>query len=127
MIDTNNTDTHKSLYPNGFPRRGEIYYIADGPTAPVGSEIRPKRHAVIISNDDINRKSNVVLVVYITTRNKSASRFHVDLSTKNTHRVALCEQVVAVDKSRIKEYKGRTAPHHIENINKAVSYVLDLQ
>jgi len=123
-----NENTHKPLYPNGFPHRGEIYYITDSSTSvPVGSEIRSKRHAVIVSNDDMNKKSNVVLVVYITTKNKSASRFHVDLSTRNTHRVALCEQVTAVDKSRIKEYKGHTAPHHIENINRAVSYVLDLQ
>lgn len=109
-------------FPNSYPHKGDIYYIRGGYAT--GSEIKANRHAVIISNDNLNENSSVVMVAFITTKNKSASRFHIDISTKNTHRVVLCEQIFTVDKSRLVEYKGSVAPHHIENINKAVSYTL---
>ena len=67
------------IFKDEYPRRGEIYYVKE--TESTGSEIRGNRHAVIVSNDKQNKSSGVVLVVYITTRNKSASRFHVDIST----------------------------------------------
>lgn len=111
-------------FPKDFPRKGELYYVSAAEST--GSEIRGNRHAVIVSSDKLNKNSGVVMVVYVTTKNKSASRFHVDISTKQTHRVALCEQVFTVDKSRLCEYKGCIAPFHQENIDEALAYTLSL-
>lgn len=113
-----------TLFPNEYPHKGEIYFVKGG--LATGSEIRANRHAIIVSNDSLNKNSGVVLVAFITTRNKSASRFHVDVSTRNTHRVALCEQIVSVDKSRLAEYKGCVAKHHLDNINHAMAYTLGI-
>lgn len=110
-------------FPNQFPRRGEIYYVKDCCGA-TGSEMWANRHAVVISNDKLNKNSGVVMIAFITTKNKSASRFHIDVSTKNTHRVVLCEQIVTVDKSRLVEYKGYLAKHHLDSINHAIGYTL---
>lgn len=112
-------------FPHEYPRKGEIYYVKEGGGA-TGSEMWANRHAVVVSKDKLNKKSGVVMVAYITTKNKSASRFHIDVSTKNTHRVVLCEQVVSVDKSRLTEYKGSLEQYHIDNINHALAYTLDI-
>lgn len=50
----------------GGLRRGEIYYVE--PFYPTtGSEQRPGRPAIIVSNNLNNEHSNVVGVVYMTT------------------------------------------------------------
>lgn len=105
-----------------YPRRGEIYYVKKGNSTTTGSEIWSNRHAVIVSNNNINRYSNVVQVVYITTQHKSKIPLHVDISTKRINRVALCEQIAPVDKSRIAEYKGHRSAAEMRKISKACAY-----
>lgn len=105
-----------------YPRRGEIYYIKKGNSTTTGSEIWSNRHAVIVSNNNINQHSNVVQVVYITTQQKSKIPLHVDISTKHINRIALCEQIAPVDKSRITEYKGHLSATEMRKISKACAY-----
>lgn len=121
MIDT-------SIFPNNkYPRRGEIYYIRKGNTTSTGSEIWSNRHAVVVSaNGSINKHSNVVQVIYITTQDKSDSPLHVDVSTKQTKRIALCEQIIPVDKTRIVEYKGKLSSDKMKEIDKALAWNLHL-
>lgn len=111
---------------NHYPRRGEIYYIKKGNTTSTGSETWSNRHAVIVSANHINKFSNVVQVVYITTQPKSNSPTHVDISTTKTKRIALCEQIVAVDKSRIIEYKGHLSEKQMSQIDKSLAWNLNL-
>jgi len=49
-----------------FPRRGEIYLVAFGPT--VGHEIQKTRPAVIIQNDIPNQFSPITIVAAISSR-----------------------------------------------------------
>ena len=48
-------------------KRGEIYYI-ESTYREIGSEQRGGRPAVIVSNDKNNENSEVVEVVYMTTK-----------------------------------------------------------
>ena len=109
-----------------YPRRGEIYYIKKGNTTSTGSETWSNRHAIIVSANHINKFSNVVQVVYITTQAKSDSPTHVDISTKSVRRIALCEQIVAVDKTRIIEYKGHVSEKQMRQIDKSLAWNLNL-
>lgn len=116
------------VYYNGlYPKRGEIYYIKKSNTTCTGSETWSDRHAVIVSVNSFNRYSSVVQVVYITTKPKSKSPTHVDISTKTTQRIALCEQVTPVDKSRIVEHKGFVSPEQMKLIDKAIGYNLGIE
>lgn len=116
-----------AIYKNGnYPRRGEIYYIRKGNSTSTGSETWSNRHAVIVSADYINKNSDVVQVVYITTQNKNDMTTHVDISTAHINRIALCEQIIAVDKSRIVEYKGYLSPAEMNKIDKALAWNLNL-
>jgi len=107
-----------------YPRRGEIYYVKKGNSTTTGSEIWSNRHAVIVSNNKINRYSDVVQVIYITTQHKSNSPMHVDISTASLNRIALCEQITPVDKSRIVEYKGYLSASQMKEISKACAYTV---
>ena len=109
-----------------YPRRGEIYYIKKGNSISTGSETWSNRHAIIVSSDHMNKYSNVVQVVYITTQDKSEQPTHVDISTKKLNRVALCEQITPIDKSRIVEYKGNLSYKQMQKINDALAWNLNL-
>lgn len=54
-------------------KRGEIYYI-ESTYRETGSEQRGSRPAVIVSNDKNNENSEVVEVVYMTTKPKTTSQ-----------------------------------------------------
>ncbi len=116
-----------NTFPNNkYPRRGEIYYVSKGNSLSTGSETWSNRHAIIVSANHINKFNNVVQVVYITTQGKSNIPTHVDISTKRTHRIAICEQITAVDKSRIVEYKGCLSPYQLQKIDEAMLFDLGL-
>ncbi len=120
MIDT-------SIFPNErYPRRSEVYYIRKGNTTSTGSEIWSNRHAVVVSANGMNKRSNVIQVVYITTQDKSDSPLHIDVSTKTTKRTALCEQIIPVDKTRVVEYKGKLSAEQMNKIDNALAWNLHL-
>ena len=85
-------------------KRGEIYYVSPN-YAETGSEIWSGRPSVIVSNDELNRRRNVVEVVYLTTRPKEESPCHVILHATGKQSTALCEQISTVDKVRM-TYSG---------------------
>lgn len=116
-----------NTFPNDkYPRRGEIYYIKKGNSLSTGSETWSNRHAIIVSANHINKFSNVVQVVYITTQIKNDQPTHVDISTRRINRTAMCEQITPVDKSRIVEYKGCLTASQMRKIDIAMSMNLNL-
>ena len=70
--------------------RGEIYYIYE--TEVSGNEQAGGRPGIIISNDVGNEHSPVVIVVYLTTREKKPLPTHVKINTADKPSTALCEQ-----------------------------------
>ncbi len=89
-------------------KRFEIYQ-ANLPSIPgshIQSGIRP---VVIVSNDKANAYSPVVTVIPLTTRlGKKCLPTHVTLLTSGLRSIslALCEQVMPVDKSSMMRYIG---------------------
>ena len=59
-------------------KRGDIYYIESG-YATVGSEQRPGRPAIVVSNDRNNEHSSTLEVVYLTTQPKHDLPTHVTI------------------------------------------------
>ena len=80
-------------------KRGEVYYLTDRNT--LGAEMRKARPGVIVSNDILNQTSEVVEVVYLTTRPKEDSPCHVPIHATGKQSTALCEQITTVDKTRL--------------------------
>ena len=85
-------------------QRGEIYYISVAPHT--GCEIQAGRPAIIVSNHIINAASEVLEVVYLTTKPKRDQPTHVRIQSTGRDSIALCEQVSSVSKARFGNYIG---------------------
>ena len=112
---------------NHQPVRKYDIWCADLPVIP-GSHVQcGKRPVVVVSNDTANRYSPIISVIPLTT---NLSR--VDLPTHAVLRsrflrrpsVALCEQIMTVDKSRLLERIGAVECLH-ERL--AVRYCVQVQ
>ena len=79
-------------------KRGEVYWVNLDPT--VGSEVKKRRPAVILSPDEMNRSLKVVIVAPITSSQRQwPTRVEVTLDGK-TGQIML-DQIRTVDKSRL--------------------------
>lgn len=107
-------------------KRGEIYYI-ESTYRETGNEQRGGRPAVIVSNDKNNENSEVVEVVYMTTKPKNDLPTHVFIRSALSPSTVLCEQVNSVSVKRIgtligkltkSELAAKETEHLLEEISK---------
>lgn len=107
--------------------RGDIFYVdwAEN-NAPVGSEQRPGRPAVVVSNNDNNMELNTVQVVYLTTAEKMPrpSRVRVMCKVPST---ALCEQITTVAQERLGTYVRSCTAAEMAAIDNAIMATLALE
>lgn len=107
-------------------RKGDIFYIQKA--AHVGSEmISDGRPAIIVSNDYCNQHSEVVEVVFLTTRAKHRMPTHVFIASAPRPSTALCEQITSVSKQRITEFAGRITKEEMMRMERAMMISLDVQ
>lgn len=106
--------------------RGDIYYVNRGRVNESGSEQRSGRPAIIVSNDLCNKHSSVLLMVYLTTKPKTDLPTHVQIYSAPKPGIALCEQVVSIDKDRIGSFAGKTSPQEMEQVDAALKVALSL-
>lgn len=111
-------------------RRGDVYDAALDPTE--GSEQAGTRPLIIVSRDAINASSSVVIGVPCTTHRTGRRLYpsQVLLSAPegglDANSVALCEQVRAVSKSRLRRLRGSVSLPVLAQIDRALIIALDL-
>src|SRR6266576_127756 len=103
-------------------RRGDIVIVNLDPT--IGVEIKKTRPAIVVSNNSINRFSQLVVVVPLTKNTAHISPSHVVIA-KGTARLtfaskAVSEQIKAVDKQRIVKKLGTLPPAVLAQVERAV-------
>ena len=106
-------------------KRGEIYFISST-YKEEGSEQRADRPAVIVSNDKNNEHSEVVEIVYMTTRPKADLPTHVFTRSTSVPSTILCEQITTVAKERVGDYIGRLADNELLILDNALAISLGL-
>jgi mRNA interferase MazF len=110
--------------------RGEVYQADLDPIA--GSEQGGKRPVLIVSRNALNVNAPIVIVVPLTGRENKRRLYptHVELTagegglTKDS--VALCEQVRAISKNRLKKKLGQVSPQRMSMVDAALKISLDL-
>ena len=80
--------------------RGEVWWVEFDPS--VGSEIRKKRPAVIVSNDAANRNLARVVVVPLTSNTGRQYPGEAVVTVGGQSSKAMADQIMAADKSRLK-------------------------
>ena len=112
-----------------MPSRGDIFWVNLDPT--VGSEIRKKRPAVVVSNNAANKRYDHVTVLPLTSKNTTkVEPFQIFLSQEESSlkkdSKALAEQIRTISKLRLGQWVGHLGLESIQKINQAVKIHLDL-
>lgn len=107
-------------------KRGSIWYV-ESSYAAVGSEQRPGRPAIVVSNDKNNQHSGTVEMVYLTTQPKHDLPTHVTIHSTNQVSIAICEQITTVAVERIGSYYGQATDEEMAAIDRAMLISLGIQ
>ena len=115
----------------GNIRQGDVWFVEAAPVpggGTVGNEIWSGRPAVIVSNDGINERSNVVQVVYLTSPNKQrrTNTINPTVHVNSRESIAVCNQVANIDKSRLTNRIGHVENHELETIQDGIAAALGL-
>lgn len=107
-------------------KRGDIWYVENS-FAAVGSEQRPGRPAIVVSNNKNNEHNSVVEMVYLTTQPKNNLPTHVTIRSTGRLSTALCEQITSVAIERIGDYCGSVTDAEMSAIETAMLVSLGIQ
>lgn len=107
-------------------KRGDIWYVENS-FAAVGSEQRPGRPAIVVSNNKNNQHNSVVEMVYLTTQPKNNLPTHVTIRSTGRLSTALCEQITSVAIERIGDYCGSVTDAEMSAIEAAMLVSLGIQ
>jgi len=101
-------------------KRGDIFYITYSKNFNDSySYDTTGRPGVIVSDNRLNRGSEYVEVVYLTTKIKRDMPTHVDVFCK-TPSTALCETIHTVEKDRIGTYVRTVSNEEMEEIERGL-------
>lgn len=108
---------------DGYFERGEIYWAKMG--AGIGVEMNVTRPALIISSDEFNNRSDLVIVVFLSLHGEACPRYVETYATGKLSRI-LCNQVQSVDKARFTKLLGVLPPEDMREVEDALEEVFDL-
>lgn len=101
-------------------KRGDIFYITYSKNFNDSySYDTTGRPGVIVSDNHLNRGSEYVEVVYLTTKIKRDMPTHVDVFCKSPS-TALCETIHTVEKDRIGTYVRTVSDEEMEGIERGL-------
>ncbi len=105
-------------------KRGEVWWVEFDPS--VGSEIRNKRPAVIVSNDAANRNLVRVVVVPLTSNTGRLYPSEAVVTVGGQSSKAMADQIMATDKLRLKTRLGELSKTDILAVEDAIKIHLAL-
>jgi len=105
-------------------RRGSVWWVDLDPTR--GAEIRKSRPSVVISADGLNRVRRTVVVVPLSTGPAPRPPLAVAVPSAGESSVAVCDQVRAVDRARLRRSAGVLSREDLRAVEDGVRAVLGL-
>ena len=104
--------------------RGNVYWVDLDPAR--GSEIRKMRPCVLVGATPINRARRTVVVVPLSKVGKHRPPIVVSVSCLGKRVVAVCDQIRAVDKTRLIKEAGSLSKEDLEILNFSLRQVLSI-
>jgi mRNA interferase MazF len=103
-------------------KRGDIYWINLDPT--IGSEIKKKRPCVLIGATPINQARRTLIVIPLSSSPRAHPPVSIAVKCLGKSVVAVCDQIRAVDKSRLLEKIDILAEKDMRQLEKSLQQVL---
>ena len=107
-------------------KRGDIHWVDFPKRDPKGSEIEKIRPCVILSLTSVNDLRRTVVVIPLTSSPEPVPPIAIAVVSAGPDSVAVCDQVTAVDKRRVKNKTGSVSPKDLQAIEQSVRMVLGL-
>jgi mRNA interferase MazF len=104
--------------------RGDVYWVNLDPT--IGSEIKKKRPCVLMGATPINKARRTVIVIPLSTSASANPPLTIDVTCLGKRVVAVCDQIRAVDKSRLMNKADELSIDDLESIEDGLKQVLCL-
>jgi len=104
--------------------RGDVYWVNLNPTK--GSEIRKKRPCVILGATPINKARRTVVVIPLSSAAKPKPPLTISVKCLNKSAVAVCDQIRAIDKSRLIKKADQLSMTDLTKIEDGLRQVLVL-
>jgi len=105
-------------------KRGDIYWVNLDPT--VGSEIQKRRPFVLVGATPINQARKTVVVIPLSSAGTSRPPLTIPVKCLSKHAVAVCDQIRAVDKSRLINKAGHLSKEEINELENGLRQILGL-
>ena len=105
-------------------KRGEVWWTEFDPAK--GVEVRKTRPAVILSIDPVNRARGTVIVAPLSTAPRAYPPISVAVAAVGRPSIAKCDQIRAVDKSRLERRAGTLSEDDMRTVEAAVRQILGL-
>jgi len=105
-------------------KRGEVWWVEFDPA--VGSEIRKRRPAVIVSNDAANRNLARVVVVPVTSNTGRQYPGEAVVTVGGQSSKAMADQIMAADKARLTSPLGTLSKADMLAVEDAIKVHLGL-
>ena len=99
-------------------KRGEVWWVEFDPA--IGSEIAKRRPAIIVSNDSANRNLSRVVVIPLTSNIAKVYPGEALVKLGKQTSKAMADQIMAADKSRLKDQLGTVSRTDMELVEDAM-------
>ena len=106
-------------------KRRDVWWVEFDPA--IGSEVRKRRPAVIVSNDAANRNLSRVVVVPFTSSVERVYPGEAVVTVGRQQSKAMADQIMAADKSRLKEQLGALSKTDLGAVEDAIRIHLGLR
>ncbi len=104
--------------------RGEVYKVDLNPTK--GSEINKIRPFVIVGATPINQARHTIIVVPLSSSPTPRLPLVVPVNSLGINSVAVCDQIRAIDKIRVKDKIGELTAQEMDLLDDSLRQTLGL-
>jgi len=102
-------------------KRYEIYYASLDPT--IGSEIQKTRPVVIVSQNQMNKYSDTVVVCPLTTKLHPRWRHRIQITCANKPAEIAVDQIRAVGKRRLRQKIDDLSPEKAAELRHIIAHM----
>jgi mRNA interferase MazF len=106
------------------PRRGDVCWVALDPV--LGSEIKKTRPAIVVSNDAMNRYSQRIVVMPLTSHVDKCFPGEALVTIQGKLARALGDQLRSIDKVRLRKRIDTLAQSDMRKVDEALAVTLAL-
>jgi mRNA-degrading endonuclease toxin of MazEF toxin-antitoxin module len=107
-------------------QRGDIDWVDIPARNPAGREIAKARPCVVVGVPALNLVRSTVLMVPLSSNNKAYPPVSIRIASAGAASVAVCDQLLAVDKKRIRKLAGKLTAVELDDLDQSLRQLMGL-